>query len=152
MDFKVPSLSGKRNNKWKGGKRIFRSRSKKYYYIRKPFHKRAIAGGYVQEHILIAESVLGKPLPDSAVVHHIDNDGLNNQKDNLVICQDSNYHKLLHKRKRAYDECENASWLKCKFCKKYDAVENLKLVKARKYGAGYHPACQSEYDRIRRKK
>ena len=149
MDFKVPLLSGKNNNKWKGGKRIFGGRTK-YYFLRKPFHKRAIMGGYVQEHIIIAEKVLGKYLPENAVVHHINNDGLNNANSNLVICQDDEYHKLLHKRERALNDCGHASWLKCKFCGQYDATENLKLIKSRKYGAGYHPKCQSEYDKKRR--
>ena len=51
-------------------------------------------------HIVIAETVIGKPLPKGAEVHHVDGDGYNNAHANLVICQDSAYHKLLHVRAR----------------------------------------------------
>src|SRR5690242_7457671 len=64
-----------------------------------PFHPRARQQDeYVHQHILVAERALGKFLPPIAVVHHIDENKLNNSPDNLVICEDDNYHKLLHKR------------------------------------------------------
>ena len=50
------------------------------------------------EHVIIAERVLGKPLPSGAVVHHVDGDTRNNAAANLVICQDAAYHRLLHYR------------------------------------------------------
>lgn len=56
--------------------------------------------GQVQEHILVAEAALGRHLPTSAEVHHVDGDGRNNARRNLVICQDKAYHKLLHWRER----------------------------------------------------
>lgn len=39
--------------------------------IYRPEHQRAHSNGYVYEHILVAESALGKPLPVRAVVHHV---------------------------------------------------------------------------------
>lgn len=51
-------------------------------------------------HVLVAERVLGKPLPPGAQVHHVDGDGKNHQNSNLVICQDQEYHSLLHVRAR----------------------------------------------------
>ena len=44
-----------------------------------------------------AAAALGKPLPAGAEVHHHTYDGHNSQ---LVICQDSAYHHLLHSRMR----------------------------------------------------
>lgn len=46
-------------------------------------------------HILIAEMSIGRPLFKNEVVHHKDNDKLNNHPDNLVV-MDRGEHTLLH--------------------------------------------------------
>ena len=88
-------------------------------------HKRSNWQGFVLEHILIAERVLGKPLPKKAVVHHVDLNKFNNKNNNLALCQDNGYHLLLHKRKRALEACGHANWIKCYICKKWDSPDNL---------------------------
>ena len=55
---------------------------------------------YGKEHILIAESALGKSLPAGAEVHHFDGNRANNENTNLVICEDRLYHNLLERRQR----------------------------------------------------
>lgn len=56
--------------------------------------------GHNREHIVFAERAMGKALPPKAVVHHVDGDGWNNGRDNLVICQDQAYHMELHRKAR----------------------------------------------------
>lgn len=71
-------------------------------------------------HTQVAEKALGKKLPPMAVVHHVNEIKTDYRNENLVICQDKNYHNLLHARMRAQAACGNANWLKCSYCKKYD--------------------------------
>lgn len=52
----------------------------------------------VGEHVLVAEKALGRKLPKGACVHHVDQNRRNNINSNLVICQNSAYHNLLHVR------------------------------------------------------
>ena len=120
--------------------------------IMRPRGTGTIARGYIvrvqngdkrPEHVRIAETVLGKPLPEGAVVHHIDQNRANNTNNNLVICPSSAYHNLLHKRLRAFAACGNANWLKCRFCHLYDAPENITI-----YGrAQHHRDCNVRYQR-----
>jgi hypothetical protein len=96
--------------------------------------------GYVYEHQMLAASALGKPLPEKAVVHHVNGDSRDNRPANLVICEDQAYHGLLHTRTRAYEACGNASWRKCKFCKQYDNPANLSITGGYRKTI-YHKAC-----------
>lgn len=95
--------------------------------------------GNNNEHILVAERALGRPLPKGAIVHHVDLDGRNNHQSNLVICQDQAFHMLLHKRQRAQDACGNANYLKCEKCKQWDDPGTMYI---RHNGKGqWHRAC-----------
>jgi hypothetical protein len=136
---------GPDNRNWSGGKFIRKSRNKSYVSAYAPGHPR---GRYVFEHILVAERVLGKVLPIGTVVHHIDGNGLNNANNNLVICQDEVYHKLLHKRDAAYKASGHPDWPKCQFCKRHDHPDNLRF-----YGTNIcHQQCNKEYQRKRRER
>lgn len=107
-------------------------------YIDAQGYKRRRANGAEKpEAVHVAERVLGKALPQSAVVHHVDTDRLNNANTNLVVCPNAAYHNLLHQRMRALDACGNANWRKCCRCKVYDALENLRVSGSH----AYHPAC-----------
>jgi len=82
-------------------------------------------GVRVFDHVVIAETVLGKPLPAGAVIHHVNEIRAENKNTNLVICQDRAYHNLLHARMRALKSCGNANWKPCRCCKKHDDIKNL---------------------------
>lgn len=114
-----------------------------------------VSGGYRKfrkngiqrcEHILLAETVLGRSLGKNEVVHHVDGNKLNNAPSNLVICTRS-YHALIHQRMRAIEASGNPNWRKCQICKKYDDPLNLYI------GTGitiFHRFCKNERERKRR--
>lgn len=106
----------------------------------------------VNQHTLVAEKALGRALPKGAIVHHSDENGMNNDPSNLVICPSMEYHKLIHKRMEALDACGNAGWLKCVRCGVYDDPENLYLYtpKDQKSPRGEHRKCHADLRRARR--
>ena len=61
-----------------------------------------INGEQRREHIVLAEKALGRPLPNNAVVHHMNGEKLDNTTiGNLVICPNQSYHMLLHERAKS---------------------------------------------------
>lgn len=138
---------GEKHPNWRGGKIIVQNNNNKYVRVSKHGYDRTV-NNRVFEHILKAESVLGKSLPAGTVVHHVDGDGLNNDNNNLVICENDSYHKLLHKRQRALDACGDPNLIRCSFCKTYDAEYNLYMFKE---GRGYHRECANKYRRDQRR-
>lgn len=126
---------------WKGGHKTHYGG---YPMTLNPSHPRSDPNGYVLAHILTAEKALGKPLPPGAVVHH-ENGSTNSGP--LVICQDDNYHRLLHKRMRAYQACGHANWLKCWICKQYDDPQNMYVSPSG--NRGRHRNCDAQYCKSR---
>lgn len=80
---------------------------------------------YKDEHVLVAESALGRELRGTEEVHHVNEIKIDNRPENLVVCPDRAYHMLLHRRADAYDACGHADWLKCPYCKLYDDPKSL---------------------------
>lgn len=120
---------------WKGGKTI----TKNGYILKlEKEHPRANRG-YVLEHILIAEKALGKSLSHGVEVHHINKNNGDNEGKNLIICENREYHCLLHQRQRAYEACGHANWRKCPYCKEYDDPINMSARKKQRF----HKKCRS---------
>jgi hypothetical protein len=69
---------GADNPHWKGG--VVQSRG--YRYVRQPGNR---VSHYVAQHRAVAAGVLGRPLLDSEIVHHIDGDEANNDPANLQV-------------------------------------------------------------------
>ncbi len=132
--------TGVENHKWVRGT----VRVGGYVGVQCPGHLRVNDRGYVLVHLLVAERALGRPIMPPAEVHHIDEDKTNNVPSNLVICQDSNYHRLLHRRARAYAATGNPNAIRCTHCKQYGTPENpVRVQKA----YNFHRICRRDYYR-----
>lgn len=98
---------------------------------------------------LVVEMILKDILPLKAVVHHI-GDTLDDSPQNLVICEDEAYHKLLHIRTDAYRATGNAHARRCNICQQWDIPgENDMMVyfrKGRPTGSGQsrHKSCYTK--------
>lgn len=119
---------------------------------RRSYVRVRVNGESRQEHQVVAERVLGRPLPRTAEVHHVDGNPRNNAPSNLVICQDGHYHKLLHARARVVKAGGNPNTDRycgdCRQCRPFTAF-NRKT--AHPGGAGYQPVCR-ECQSVRFKK
>lgn len=87
---------GAENPNWKGGKT---KHSKGYIYRYAPLHPRS-HNGYVLEHILIMEEVLGRRLRCGEVVHHRDGNRSNNTPENLGLFTSIGEHTRYHAKRR----------------------------------------------------
>jgi DNA-binding CsgD family transcriptional regulator len=76
---------------WNGGRRTDRNR---YVLLKIPTHPFATKSGYVREHRLVMEKVLGRYLTRKEVVHHIDSDKTNNDPSNLMLFASNAEHLL----------------------------------------------------------
>lgn len=133
---------------WKGGRRVG---SNGYVSIYRPDHHRAGSNGYVKEHVFIAEKALGKPIPKTCPIHHVNDDRADNSPGNLVVCEDDAYHKLLHARARALRATGNPDARRCHFCGEWGDPEDMYISDAdgRRHPAS-HPACDLADQRQRR--
>lgn len=61
-----------------------------------PSHPRADQKGYVFEHIVVAEAMIGRAISPPEEVHHKDFNRMNNSPDNLVVCADHAEHMAYH--------------------------------------------------------
>lgn len=87
---------GEKNDSWRGGRYIDDAG---YVHVKQDGHPRAkTCGGYVMEHILVAERILGRPINRTEVVHHINGIKNDNRPDNLAVMTGSthrSYHMLV---------------------------------------------------------
>lgn len=100
-----------------------------YNLVYMPSHDRAFKSGgskgYVYEHILVAERMLGRSLDHGEVVHHLDANRSNNNESNLIVFDshsshasfhtDENKMRLIRNEDGSY-HCESKTMCKCEVC------------------------------------
>lgn len=76
---------GEKSHNWKGGRHSHTMHGHKYWMIKADGHPHADKRGYIHEHVLVMEKHIGRYLLDREQVHHINNDGLDNRIENLML-------------------------------------------------------------------
>lgn len=90
--YKKPSGKGSGHSQWKGGRGV----KSGYWTVYIENHPRKLNNGRIFEHILVAEKKYGRPIGKKEPIHHIDFNRLNNNPDNLYLCQNNKEHMDLH--------------------------------------------------------
>lgn len=142
--------SGAEHPGWRGGASHM-TQGYWYDYVGPEYEHRIATKNVQRRCILVAERALGKRLPHGAEVHHVNGIKSDDRNQNLVVCQDRAYHRLIEKRQRALDATGDASMLPCRICKEYDRPENLSVLsKGRSAGLAQHRTCRTKQEAARR--
>ena len=100
---KRPNISRENHYNWKGGVII----QEGYKYILKPNHPRAkLKKGYVAEHVLVMEKHLKRFLKPEEVVHHLNENRLDNKVKNLKLFKNKSEHNRFHSKLRKKLKCK----------------------------------------------
>lgn len=89
------SQDGAANPNWRGGL-IRGGEGGRYWQRHMPDHPAANKLGYVLEHRLVMESVLGRFLDPGEIVHHLNDDPADNRPENLEVIGSQAEHARLH--------------------------------------------------------
>lgn len=92
VSIKLRDFKGKNNPSWAGGKKMGKGG---YVLIFSPSHPRANSQGYVPEHRLVVEDIIGRLLETTEVVHHINKNKEDNRAENLLLMPTNSEHAKL---------------------------------------------------------
>ncbi len=84
---RVGKYTGANATFWKGGRKVLRG----YVYLMRKEHPYATSKGYVFEHRLVMEEVLGRYLERHEIVHHLNGITDDNRKENLALVTRANH-------------------------------------------------------------
>ena len=74
--------SGPEHPGWRGGRTVDKAG---YTLLYRPEHPNCNSNGYVREHRIVCEQILGRPLRREEVVHHKNDDPADNRPENLQV-------------------------------------------------------------------
>lgn len=99
---KQPNISkamrGDKHKDWKGGRL---GGNGTYVSIYFPDHPRSNKQGYVGEHLLVIESLLGRPLLSSEEGHHVNKIKHDNRPQNLMAFSSKSAHQRWHRNEQS---------------------------------------------------
>ncbi len=90
-------IFGDKHGMWKGGRY---KKSSGYIMVHNPRHPNSTLSGYVPEHRLIMEKEIGRILDVKEVVHHINENVLDNRIENLKLFENNKSHMNNHYKER----------------------------------------------------
>lgn len=85
--------------RFRGGVGFKKRRTDGYIALYFPEHPRSNSEGYIMEHVLVMECIIGRPLKDDEVVHHKNHKKDDNRKENLELMTFKE-HARLHMKER----------------------------------------------------
>ena len=106
------NTKGKNHPQWKG-----RIKRQNYWYIKKPTHPFAGKQGYIAEHRLVMEKIIGRYLKPEECIDHIDKNPGNNDPSNLRLFATHGQHTKIAHPEIAFNQIKNKIYI-CKNCKK----------------------------------
>lgn len=96
---KGDSQQGELNPNWIGG----RVKKDGYIYLYKPNHPNSNKQGYIFEHRYVVSEIIGRPLTNEDVIHHINHISDDNRIDNLMLTTKKE-HRQQHLGSRVWTE------------------------------------------------
>lgn len=91
-----------------------------YIIVKNPDHPRALAYGYVFEHILKVEEATGKPVDRSTHIHHRDGNKSNNAIENLELLTPGE-HQRIHS---GWKRIDGKWWKTCTGCNRFLSLDD----------------------------
>lgn len=86
---------------------------REYITVNKKDHPRANSSGHVLLHILVAEEKLGRKLKPGETVHHVDENKMNNDPDNLIVFATLGDHSAFHSGSDIYKDGDVWRAIRC---------------------------------------
>ena len=116
------------------------------------YKKITYKGERKKEHRIKIEILLNRKLKSWNQIHHRDGNGFNNSNDNLIVCENSAYHKLIERREKAYRITGDPTKRRCWFCKQWDNINNMRAYNLiKRYVPDYeHIKCSNDYKKAYR--
>lgn len=139
--------TGKNNAHWHGGTK----KNNGYRYLWNPEHPNATKDGYIYEHRLVMEGIIGRLLKKGERVHHINHVTTDNRPENLELVTNQKEHLLKYHpnsiekaRKSTIQETRRGKW-----AIKYDRCIECRTTQSRHDGRGMCRHCYSHWYHLR---